>query len=1187
MKLHLPKLLLTAVMAAGVAGSSAAAMSVSYDYTNGSVITIDTSKNYYDGVAVYYSVNEAKAGTLVGADFTQEVSFDLNLGWTTTADTSLIYVNAAGGTKWGFMTASGNTLVEQWANEKWTDTGSGAKDIPLTGEGSVKLTASINNSATKLKYADSETWDLFDCDKLLSSTAAINSYYINANNITNVYVKDAGSATFTAGAWTQTFAANEVIAVTGKRYQINGGENKDTDGGKPNNLIDSTKTIVVGNGGQLYLQTWQTGDVVLSNNIVLGTGGNQNSHGALRFGNDGSDSDGAFTTTLSGTITVVENSKISAHGTNAITIGGAVRGENYKLTVAGKAYSFTNTVTLGTLELLNTDVNKPSTMEFSGAVNVGTLTVGANTTATFNGAVNIGSAIVNNGTIALNNKLIVDNLSGFDSYIADASTATDNGIVSLGNVYTIWQGNANTGSTTKVTYDNVDYDIVDGKFTMGKDVFLVAKETVYVGGTTPTEGTKDATSFFVREDATMELGAREQGAALTTGQVICATEGTGTINVKANATLDNGTATPFEGTLKINSGATLYLGSSSEGGETSAWTVDVSSLAGFELAGGTLQFRGGSVALGDINVTAKSTLSLFDQNAANSKINIGTLTLGANLELNNRWKSNTAIEKLTGSGDLTWGSAATEDSNNRYVHINSMEGYTGTLTFVGNTNNTQELKLGIGGQDGSFGAAFSTGTIKMGSNTNLVINGRSGGASATTATDAQQVTSLMLGDNTNVKSLDGSYNYTKLTLETGATATLQHEWNKFQFIGALVGEDAEIVLKHTRQTGYSAHTQGAAFILDGAGDTNYSGVINLQNAAEDNQSGLIVKNDTTGTKLADTVVKFTGDGNKSLLAFVTNEYTVQNATINMPAADKVSNGTVAGLDGDKGNVCAATLTVDVAESEEYTYGGGLSVSSLKKAGAGTQNISSDMSTYTGAVEVSGGKLALTNAAEGANTTLTSLTLDGGALDVSGTLTLSNVTVDLSKYTAGTNIELVTAGTLSAEALSVSYANGATTVGNYTGTLAQDGNSLWLTWKDATPTVSSITTSVSTEEGWYTLSPDGTTLTLTVTKSLAGLAADGSVMVDLLTDDQLSAIMSDANYKNPYVLLELVDSDKNTVAADAFNKVVFIKGETGQNYWGEMVGGQLMYNVERIPEPTTATLSLLALMGLAARRRRQK
>ena len=256
-----------------------------------------------------------------------------------------------------------------------------------------------------------------------------------------------------------------------------------------------------------------------------------------------------------------------------------------------------------------------------------------------------------------------------------------------------------------------------------------------------------------------------------------------------------------------------------------------------------------------------------------------------------------------------------------------------------------------------------------------------------------------------------------------------------------------------------------------------------------------------------------------------------------------------------------------------------------KSGAGKQTFSGDMGAFNGTVKVSGGSLEFSKA--DGNTTVSSLTLDGGALDVSGSLTLTNVTVDLSKYTAGTNIELVTADTLIADALSVSYANDTTTVGNYTGTLEKDGHSLWLTWKDATPTVSSIPTSVSDEGDWYTLSSDGTTLTLTVTKSLAGLAADGSVMVDLLTDEQLSAIMSDANYKTPYVLLELTDSDKNTVAANAFNKVVFVKGETGQNYWGEMVGGQLMYNVERIPEPASATLSLAALMMLCARRRRQK
>ena len=262
---------------------------------------------------------------------------------------------------------------------------------------------------------------------------------------------------------------------------------------------------------------------------------------------------------------------------------------------------------------------------------------------------------------------------------------------------------------------------------------------------------------------------------------------------------------------------------------------------------------------------------------------------------------------------------------------------------------------------------------------------------------------------------------------------------------------------------------------------------------------------------------------------------------------------------------------------------------LTKTGEGTLKIGENSTTFTsGAVTVSGGKLELNNATAGTSYTISSLTLDGGALDVTGTLTLSNVTVDLSKYTAGTEVELVKAGAYGENSnFDWTLAN-ADAVGNYAASLDRRENSVWLTWQNTTPSVSSITTSVSTAEGWYTLSSDGTTLTLTLTvdRSLAGLAADGSVMVNLLTDEQLSAIMGDANCTNPYVLLELTDSDNNTVAADAFNKVVFIKGDTGQNYWGEMVGNQLMYNVERIPEPASATLSLAALMMLCARRRRR-
>ena len=62
--------------------------------------------------------------------------------------------------------------------------------------------------------------------------------------------------------------------------------------------------------------------------------------------------------------------------------------------------------------------------------------------------------------------------------------------------------------------------------------------------------------------------------------------------------------------------------------------------------------------------------------------------------------------------------------------------------------------------------------------------------------------------------------------------------------------------------------------------------------------------------------------------------------------------------------------------------------------------------------------------------------------------------------------------------------------------------------------------------------------------------------------------------------------RNFVSADGNRQIGFLGNDGESVYWGENVGtGSWQYNANYIPEPATATLSLLALAGLAARRRR--
>ena len=255
---------------------------------------------------------------------------------------------------------------------------------------------------------------------------------------------------------------------------------------------------------------------------------------------------------------------------------------------------------------------------------------------------------------------------------------------------------------------------------------------------------------------------------------------------------------------------------------------------------------------------------------------------------------------------------------------------------------------------------------------------------------------------------------------------------------------------------------------------------------------------------------------------------------------------------------------------------------LTKTGEGTLKIGENSTTFTsGAVTVSGGKLEL-NKADG-NYTISSLTLNGGALDVTGSVTLNALTVDFSKYSTDTLTHtLVTSGGLSlGEGVDLSQLT--FSEGDYTGSVARVGESLVLSYVLAGDT-KPITTTVSTFE------LNGTALTLNVEEAVLseGMVVNVRLLDDTMMKDILAAL-DEENYINgkPMVTITLAGSESGTITANELNEVVFVKGDTGQNYWGEMVGSQLMYNVERIPEPASATLSLAALMMLCARRRRQK
>ena len=203
------------------------------------------------------------------------------------------------------------------------------------------------------------------------------------------------------------------------------------------------------------------------------------------------------------------------------------------------------------------------------------------------------------------------------------------------------------------------------------------------------------------------------------------------------------------------------------------------------------------------------------------------------------------------------------------------------------------------------------------------------------------------------------------------------------------------------------------------------------------------------------------------------------------------------------------------------------------------------------------------------------TLDfaGGSLTVTNSITLSTVTVsDFSKYFKADNLTtvLVTAGDINGwnGALTGSYSVDGKA---YTTTIDKNENSIVLSFvADPVEQISLDVTEAVLGES---------VLALTIAGDLAGMSN-----VDLLLSAPLLEAIDGKSGLVSLMLTDATGAEYSTVGENPIS-VTFGGGTyVGEkNEAGEATG---MYRVEYIPEPATATLSLLALCGLAARRRRR-
>lgn len=364
MKLHLPSGLLAALLAGFLGSASSAHALIVWD-----TVETDTFDTSADSTTGHLSYN-ASTGLIQEVDsntsniVTSNLAFTLNnsaLRDNTSTSTPVIYVSNSSH-NWGFN-ANGSSLVGRWDNNNWNAESLYVSQDTLSqyGEGDIQLDATIDRSGTTLAHHDT---NLYNASGLKSSDYGVLNMTVNKDFISSVtvgYTVDNGGTNHvtvrnTNRSWSVTY--DTVARVSNKNVSYDNGsvnatlataERLDVTNTNIDAINANGGTIVAGGAGQLFLQTWGSGNLELNNDIILGSSsytdmGNVQ-YGALRFGNDGG------TVTLNGNITLVENAVISGTVRDAqdVNINGTISG-NYGLTILqGVKLHFNENISVGSL----------------------------------------------------------------------------------------------------------------------------------------------------------------------------------------------------------------------------------------------------------------------------------------------------------------------------------------------------------------------------------------------------------------------------------------------------------------------------------------------------------------------------------------------------------------------------------------------------------------------------------------------------------------------------------------------------------------------------------------------------------------------------------------------------------------------------------------------------------------------
>ena len=789
MKLHLPKLLRNAVLAcfAAVSGivptvgtASLAGAALAAFATKASALestTTEALRNFSlsDSFAHKVRVNDsfvdvsydAETGLLTG--YSGKNGLDVNIKTTWKKEASwgnedkyfLAYADRTPDEisditgDFGLMIKGNGSITGYWQNEGYGDTLS-AEALKAFGK-TADLTIVLDNGKGVFLKNDQE--ELYANANLKSGGTNDTVIRLNKSVINSIAFIVADGSVYSSGGVSVERVGTEHVNATIGELTINGGN-----GGNGASISAAGSDIYAGGSGLLFLQTKDTGAIELTNDIYLGSSSHAEaaSRGVMEFGNDAAD---GATSTLGGTIYVLEDSSIGARGTNAVIIEGDItdrkmidgsdstvsRSLTIKSNAKGDIYSIAGNVTLGKLTVETAGVTLGGAANELSELSLdknSSLTIAEGASLSVAGAANINTSIVNKGTLLLDGLMTIDTLREFDFEYTEKGELSngshgyrtayaDYKIVVAGDDSSLQLGENFVLSALGKEFTSEDYRVEDNSLILNiKDTDIRyeieagCQEVVIYDGSEEND-TSRAAGFILNEGTSLQLNAAlqasvDKGIAIADGAaatVIVATKDNKAVAFSTDSVkLGHESAAQYVvngGLLNIQKDATISSLVVTNGGDAEVQD-NVETLGSrfspveVELSqGGKLTLNNGNEGVVYLDATVKDSGALRGTMQGNKLDVRGTITGSENSVLN--------ISQIGGSSknwkisaDITGGVAVTSDA---LLTLTGNSSYTGGTTITaGKVVATSAKALGDGG-------VTLTGKGKLTINSDLLLGG--------------------------------------------------------------------------------------------------------------------------------------------------------------------------------------------------------------------------------------------------------------------------------------------------------------------------------------------------------------------------------------------------------------------------------------------------------------------------------